>query len=49
MWRYFTKFDTCARNPIARAIVWVGLWLRFAAASLARLPAALTAKAVRPR
>ncbi len=39
MWRYFTKFDAHARNPALRALVWLGLWLRFAvAAATAWLP-----------
>jgi len=29
MWRYFTKFDPAARNPLLRAIVWCGLWAHF--------------------
>jgi GT2 family glycosyltransferase len=45
MWRYFTKFDACARNPLARALVWFGLWLRFAATALAYRFSALAAKA----
>ena len=31
MWRWFTKFDPAARNPLLRGIVWTGLWLHFAA------------------
>jgi N-acetylglucosaminyl-diphospho-decaprenol L-rhamnosyltransferase len=31
MWRWFTKFDPAARNPLLRGIVWIGLWLHFAA------------------
>jgi GT2 family glycosyltransferase len=30
MWRYFTKYDATARNPLLRALVWIGLWTRFA-------------------
>jgi len=30
MWRYFTKFDPAARNPLLRALVWCGLWTHFA-------------------
>ena len=30
MWRYFRKFDPAARNPATRALVWLGLWTRFA-------------------
>ena len=29
MWRWFTKFDPAARNPILRALVWCGLWAHF--------------------
>ena len=31
MWRWFRKFDPAARNPFARAAVWCGIWLHFAA------------------
>lgn len=31
LWRWFVKFDPAARNPLLRAAVWSGLWLRFAA------------------
>jgi GT2 family glycosyltransferase len=31
MWRWFTKFDPAARNPLLRAVVWAGLWLHFVA------------------
>jgi GT2 family glycosyltransferase len=30
MWRWFTKFDPAARNPMTRAIVWCGLWCHYA-------------------
>ena len=30
MWRYFTRYDRAARNPLLRALVWTGLWMRFA-------------------
>jgi GT2 family glycosyltransferase len=30
MWRWFTKFDPSARNPLLRALVWLGLWTHFA-------------------
>ncbi len=26
MWRYFTRFDPAARNPLLRALVWLGIW-----------------------
>jgi N-acetylglucosaminyl-diphospho-decaprenol L-rhamnosyltransferase len=29
MWRWFTKFDPAARNPLLRAVVWCGLWAHF--------------------
>ena len=29
MWRWFTKFDPAARNPLLRALVWCGTWLHF--------------------
>lgn len=29
MWRWFTKFDPSARNPLLRAVVWLGLWAHF--------------------
>ncbi len=31
MWRWFTKFDPAARNPILRILVWCGIWTAFAA------------------
>lgn len=37
MWRYFTKYDAAARNPLLRAIVWTGLWTRFALSATAAL------------
>ncbi|MBS0570418.1 MAG: glycosyltransferase family 2 protein [Proteobacteria bacterium] len=30
MWRWFRKFDPAARNPLARALVWCGLWAHYA-------------------
>jgi N-acetylglucosaminyl-diphospho-decaprenol L-rhamnosyltransferase len=30
MWRWFTKFDPSARNPLLRVLVWSGLWMHFA-------------------
>ncbi len=30
MWRWFRKFDPAARNPLLRAIVWLGIWAHFA-------------------
>lgn len=43
MWRWFTRFDPAARNPLLRVLVWAGIWshylvdaLRFAFSSLAR-------------
>ncbi|HEX3895838.1 MAG TPA: glycosyltransferase family 2 protein [Rudaea sp.] len=30
MWRWFTKFDPAARNPLLRAFVWCALWAHFA-------------------
>jgi len=29
MWRYFTKFDPAARNPLLRGVVWIGIWAHF--------------------
>ena len=29
MWRWFTKFDPAARNPVLRSLVWCGLWAHF--------------------
>jgi N-acetylglucosaminyl-diphospho-decaprenol L-rhamnosyltransferase len=29
MWRWFTKFDPAARNPLLRGLVWCGLWAHF--------------------
>ncbi|MGA9334698.1 MAG: glycosyltransferase family 2 protein [Rudaea sp.] len=29
MWRWFTKFDPAAHNPLLRALVWLGLWAHF--------------------
>jgi len=31
MWRYFTKFDPAARNPLLRGLVWCGIWAHFVA------------------
>ena len=31
MWRWFTKFDPAARNPLLRVLVWCGIWTAFAA------------------
>ncbi len=31
MWRWFTKFDPAARNPLWRVLVWFGIWSAFAA------------------
>ncbi len=33
MWRWFNRFDPAARNPLLRALVWCGLWARFAVLS----------------
>lgn len=30
MWRYFTRFDPAARNPLLRALVWAGIWSHYA-------------------
>ena len=30
MWRWFTRFDPAARNPLLRSLAWLGLWSRFA-------------------
>ena len=30
MWRWFRKFDPAARNPLLRALVWLGLWTHYA-------------------
>jgi GT2 family glycosyltransferase len=29
MWRYFTRFDPAARNPLLRVLVRIGLWTHF--------------------
>ena len=29
LWRYFTKFDPAARNPLLRVLVRVGIWAHF--------------------
>jgi GT2 family glycosyltransferase len=31
MWRYFTKFDPAARNPLLRECVRLGIWMHYAA------------------
>jgi GT2 family glycosyltransferase len=31
MWRWFTRFDPAARNPLLRGVVWCGIWSAFAA------------------
>lgn len=38
-WRYFTKFDPAARNPLLRALVWSGLWAQFGVRVLLAPPA----------
>jgi GT2 family glycosyltransferase len=30
MWRWFTKFDPAARNPLPRSLMWLGVWLHYA-------------------
>ncbi|MEO8803295.1 MAG: glycosyltransferase family 2 protein [Rudaea sp.] len=47
MWRWFTKFDPAARNPLLRTLVWLGIWTHF----VVLLPAYLwrAGKAVRQR
>ncbi|HEX7917676.1 glycosyltransferase family 2 protein [Rudaea sp.] len=30
MWRWFSKFDPAARNPVLRILVWCGIWTAFA-------------------
>lgn len=30
MWRWFCKFDPVARNPLLRALAWLGIWAHFA-------------------
>jgi GT2 family glycosyltransferase len=37
MWRYFTRYDSSARNVLLRALVWSGLWARFALSAAASL------------
>jgi GT2 family glycosyltransferase len=37
MWRYFTKHDPAARNPLLRALAWIGVWARFALLATAAL------------
>jgi GT2 family glycosyltransferase len=37
MWRYFMRYDRAARNPLLRALVWTGLWMRFALSATAAL------------
>ncbi|ANB16662.1 glycosyltransferase family 2 protein [Dokdonella koreensis] len=34
MWRYFARFDPAARNPLLRALVWLGIWGHFALRAL---------------
>ena len=29
MWRYFTRFDPSARNPLLRGLVWLGIWCHY--------------------
>ena len=36
MWRYFTRFDPAARNPLLRGLVWLGIWSHHAALAPAR-------------
>ena len=36
MWRYFTKFDPAARNPLWRGLVWLGIWTHYHALALIR-------------
>src|SRR6185312_6359555 len=37
MWRYFMKYDAAARNPLLRAIAWLGLGARFVLSATAAL------------
>jgi len=30
MWRWFTRFDPAARNPLLRGLVWCGIWAHYA-------------------
>ena len=30
MWRWFTRFDPAARNPLLRGLVWSGIWAHYA-------------------
>lgn len=34
MWRYFTRFDPAARNPLLRVLVWTGIWTHYALGSI---------------
>ena len=43
MWRWFTKFDPAARNPLLKAMVWSGIWTAFAL----KLPLLATRRAFR--
>lgn len=44
MWRWFTKFDPAARNPLLRTLVLIGIWAAFAL----RLPLLLLRRAFAP-
>lgn len=35
MWRYFRTYDPASRNPLLRAMAWLGLWARFALSATA--------------
>ncbi|HKE48426.1 MAG TPA: glycosyltransferase family 2 protein [Rhodanobacteraceae bacterium] len=37
MWRYFTRFDPAAKNPLVRGLVWLGIWAHFALTAPFRL------------
>ena len=37
MWRYFTRFDPASGNPLARVLVWLGIWAHFTLTAPLRL------------
>jgi N-acetylglucosaminyl-diphospho-decaprenol L-rhamnosyltransferase len=43
MWRWFTRFDPAARNPVLRGLVWCGIWFAF----LLKLPLLAARRAFR--
>lgn len=48
MWRYFTRFDPSARNPLLRGLVWLGIWCHYYALAPLRACAQRTPAPTKP-